>query len=317
MNNNEWPPQEDKVEAFEDTRELQPDATKQQRINDILENANETNYNKITISEADKIARIQQELEIEPQIQEALAKRIPGDEVWKIPKTETVPSNKFRNLAMATKIALAGLFGLASTKSEANSGPLNDSSKNKIEVAYNGNETVNDELRQDWNEYLDWLKSKEMSGKEELNHIGYQLFDSYVKTHETSLTRAKLDDIRIEFLKLRAHIIKDVKEGKATYSGTDIEHTLLKGVLENEGTTHKSFPGQYFTSYRFPRSTTAHLRTTEIDYNKVANESVKNIDAKIINPIKENIVLEKTTDNGFVKINKNNTDLSGNSIAKQ
>jgi hypothetical protein len=133
MNNNEWPPQETEVEAFKDERELQPNTTKEQRIKDILENANETSPDKITISEADKIAKIQQELKIEPQIKEALAKRIPGDEVWEIPKTETVPSNKFRNFAMAAKIILAGLFGLASTKSEANNGPLNDSTKNKIE----------------------------------------------------------------------------------------------------------------------------------------------------------------------------------------
>jgi hypothetical protein len=46
MNNNEWPPQETEVEAFKDERELQPNTTKEQRIKDILENANETSPDK-------------------------------------------------------------------------------------------------------------------------------------------------------------------------------------------------------------------------------------------------------------------------------
>ena len=320
----EYPPENEDtevVERFEDHRELSKEENrKEQRINDIIERAIEEKPSKeLSPKDEDKIAEIEYDLSINRTIEEKVANNPTGAEAWSVPvPSSKKPTNKFRNFVMAAKIGLAGLIGLSATKEASALNNFEDSTKNKTETNFTGRETVNDNLRQQWNNYVDWTESKGLKGDESLDKagLGYKLFDEYVATHDTELNREKLKDIRIEFLKLRAHIIQDVKEGKANFEKGLTEDNLLKSVVSNEKTGDPVYPGSKFGSLKFPKGTTVVLEKNKIDYNAVANKSIDSkLEGKINNVMSKELNVKEVIDEGFVKT-KNETKISYSSIAK-
>lgn len=181
-------------------------------------------------------------------------RKLKGDDVWTMPKMDTKPHSKLRNAYMGARIALAGLLGLSTVGAKAHEGTPNDSTKNKVEsvAKKESKETVTNEIRSDWNKYIEWLRSKKLAGDQSLDHKGkgVQLLQDYMKEHpETTISLEKIDDIQEEFKRYREWSLNEIKAGRSAFS---------EGVSEKNYMTHLSdadgIPGQYTTRHSFPES---------------------------------------------------------------
>ncbi len=282
---------------------------------------------ELSPEDKDKIRRIENDIDRESfyrgtethqQITNAVQERDDGSQKTTfatVAPQKARGSKWFRNFVVGT----AALFGVSfGAKGEAKGASLPDSLKNKnekvaslkaksdsLESKYNGNEKVDDAVRSAWNLFLDWLAEKGLQGKEELDKggLGYKLFDEYCKTHETILSRETLQQVREEFLKLRAKMIADVRAGKAAFAEGATEENFLRPVILNEGTGNPLYPGKNFTKFRFPVSKTITFEQAQKDYNKIANkatQSEKAVNEKMTDVLKDKKVVS-VKNNGFVK----------------
>lgn len=112
---------------------------------------------------------------------------------------------------------------------------------------------IDDKVKQDWNNYLDWLDKKGMRGKPELDKggVGNNLFKQYIKENpSTSLTDKHIPGIRKAYLDLRNDRLKEIESGKGTYKG-DVS-TFMKHIVDNEKSADPNYVGQHLTQTRFP-----------------------------------------------------------------
>jgi hypothetical protein len=123
---------------------------------------------------------------------------------------------------------------------------------------------VTDQLRKDWNLFLDYAESKGLRGKPDLDKggKGYQLYDEFIQANKgkTSLTRDALPAIRQEMLEYRKWALANIKKGKGVIKKNDgteakpeeYDDIFMKQLVENEKTADPNYPGQYLTSLKFP-----------------------------------------------------------------
>ena len=109
---------------------------------------------------------------------------------------------------------------------------------------------VSAKLRQDWNQYVDWLETLDMKGNPALdkNDLGGAMIDRYKKEHlGTSVSRETVDDVQSEFAKYREWMLSEIKAGRREFAPGTTEDNFLKrlSVIDN-------IAGQYTTQHKFP-----------------------------------------------------------------
>jgi hypothetical protein len=113
---------------------------------------------------------------------------------------------------------------------------------------------IDEKIKGEWNNYLNWLEKKGKRGKEELDKgdVGNVLFRQYIKENpSTSLSEKIIPDIRKGYMDLRDSAIKDIKEGKISYKQGPPE-TFMSHILKNEKSANPNYVGQHLTQTFFP-----------------------------------------------------------------
>lgn len=178
---------------------------------------------------------------------------------------ENGTTKKGHSFLRKARNTLMGLFALGvTTTATAKNGPekpLPDSTKNKTEAGVKSVEKINDQIRRDWNEYLKWLDGKGMKGKPELdkNNLGYKLFDEYVSTHNTSLSREVLPIIVKTMEDYREYVLDQHRKGLVKIEGITTEDQFMRRVMLNKQSKDPIAPGDDLTFTSFPEEFLIHI----------------------------------------------------------
>ena len=152
------------------------------------------------------------------------------------------------------------------------------------------------ELRNDWNDYTQWLKGQQVpeldnngkplidlsTGKNKMKSVhgdpilntslGMQLFKKYIKEHpNTTLSEEYIPIIREELVFNRDRGIKSLQEGRSKLTktfwspGNNGEKDFMKGLIENEASDNPNYPGQYLTQYFFPGGHHEHYNNNKLE----------------------------------------------------
>ena len=126
---------------------------------------------------------------------------------------------------------------------------------------------VSNKLRQDWNNYTQWLAERGMKGHPSLDTNGtWKVWiDKYRKENPT--TTVSVDTIPIiqsEFSKYRDWALGEIKAGRAAFAPQTNEKNFLTNLSQIDG-----IAGQRTTSFKFPES---YLKT----FNDGKLESIAN-----------------------------------------
>ena len=175
---------------------------------------------------------------------------------------ESKPTNEKKGLGNFFKklfgkpAIVAGLAASSMTAQGATNHNTNptDSTKNKIEIGIKkeSKETITNQLRNDWNNYVQWLESKHLKGDASLDHNGkgIQMLLEYIKEHPgTSLSVDKVDDIQEEFRRYREWSLAEIKSGRSAFGTGVTEQNYMARLSDADG-----IPGQYTTQHSFPES---------------------------------------------------------------
>ncbi len=118
-----------------------------------------------------------------------------------------------------------------------------------INATGGGDEPVDNSIRKGWNEYINWLDSKGLKGKPELdkNNYGFKVLEEFRKEHPNSpITKERIPIIQKEFSNYRQWVLDKVKAGKADI-GNVKEEDFMKNLSITDG-----IPGQFTTAVKFP-----------------------------------------------------------------
>jgi hypothetical protein len=126
-------------------------------------------------------------------------------------------------------------------------------------------------VKQDWNAYLDYLDTKKISDRKELdkNDLGNKYFREYLKANpNTSLNENIIPKIREAYLDLRNRSIADMQLGKASYqgkSGKDVDYSnYMRHIVDNEKSEFPNYVGQHLTQTRFPGGIIKDKKTGQV-----------------------------------------------------
>lgn len=120
---------------------------------------------------------------------------------------------------------------------------------------------ITNQHKQDWNNYLEWLKGKGMQGKPELDKggLGEKLFQDYLKQNpQTTLSKKIIPGIRQAYLEMRNKAIEEMKAGKGAWGasetgGKEADYSgFMKHITDNELTKDPNYIGQHLTMTPFP-----------------------------------------------------------------
>jgi len=124
---------------------------------------------------------------------------------------------------------------------------------------------ADDNLKSEWNKYLDFLDTKKVRGNPSLdtNQEGFKYLDEYIKANPgTILSRESILPIQKALLEYRNKGIENIQSGKATYD-KPIE-TFMEGLSKLDG-----YPGQFTTRYKFPAAI-----LTSNDNGKITRDTI-------------------------------------------
>ncbi|HEY0980377.1 MAG TPA: hypothetical protein VGE18_03140 [Candidatus Paceibacterota bacterium] len=168
---------------------------------------------------------------------------------------ETSLSSSSKMPRLLRKVALlAGMLGLSFGSASATEGSTKDDDKgNKIEKTTETKKVVTDQLREDWNDYVDWLEEKGLKGAATLDEgdLGLKMIEEYRAEHpETTVSNETVGQIQEEFAKYRTWALDQIKQGKAAFAPGVTEETFMKNLSDSDGyagqlTTKKKFPAAY------------------------------------------------------------------------
>lgn len=130
---------------------------------------------------------------------------------------------------------------------------LDDLNKNDLF----SNIKVNDKVMTAFNDYVDWMKDKGYSGKEDMNHTAYsnKVFQEYKKDHpESILTPDYIVPIQREIHKYRDNLISGIKAGtvKLDFKPKDDYSDVMSWAGTELGKKNDGIVGQYTSSFKFP-----------------------------------------------------------------
>ena len=120
--------------------------------------------------------------------------------------------------------------------------------------------SVDNKLRSEWNQFVDFVEKRGYKGNPELDKwgLGYKLFDEYVAANKgkTSLSRETLPIIRNEMVNYRKWVLDESKKplgvGKARLSDGVDDTNFMRHVIDNEKTADPVYPGSLMTGTKFP-----------------------------------------------------------------
>ena len=110
--------------------------------------------------------------------------------------------------------------------------------------------SITNREREDWNKYVDYLRSKGIAAKPDLdkNGLGFKYLDEYVKANpSTTLSRDVILPIQKDLLDYRQYQINNVKSGKAQFAEGVNEQNFMNHLSKVDG-----YPGQFTTSVKYP-----------------------------------------------------------------
>lgn len=147
----------------------------------------------------------------------------------------------------------AGMLGIGFGSASATEGPKKDDKGNKIEKTVETKESMTDQLRQDWNDYVDWLEKKGLKGDTSLDEgdLGLKMIEEYRSEHpETTVSNETVGRIQEEFENYKQWVVDQVKQGKAAFAPGVTEESFMKNLSDKDGyagslTTAKKFPAAY------------------------------------------------------------------------
>jgi hypothetical protein len=158
-----------------------------------------------------------------------------------------------------------GLVGMGLSASAKNENiaekNLSDSVGDKTEKTITSPEKVTDQLRHDWNNYVDWLATKGMKGSPELdkNDLGGKMIDQYraelkKQNRTTSVSREVIGSIQEEFSKYRGWSLEEIHAGRAAFAdgANDDNYMRALSIIDK-------IPGQRTTSFKFPDMYLKHM----------------------------------------------------------
>ena len=109
---------------------------------------------------------------------------------------------------------------------------------------------ITDQLRKDWNAYLDYLDTKKMRGSAALDKGGVwaKMIDEYRTVNpKTTITKENIRDIQQELKNYRDWSLKELDAKRIALSEGTTRDNYLKDLSIIDG-----IAGQRTTSYRFP-----------------------------------------------------------------
>lgn len=184
---------------------------------------------------------IEQPVEIQEKEQESPIETTPPSSSSKIPR-------------FLRKAALfAGMLGLGFGSASATEGPTKEDKGSKIEKHSETKESITDQLRQDWNDYVDWLEKKGLKGDVSLDEgdLGLKMIEEYRAEHpETTVSNETVKQVQEEFEDYKKWVVDQVKQGKAAFAPGVTEESFMKNLSDKDGyagslTTAKKFPAAY------------------------------------------------------------------------
>lgn len=128
----------------------------------------------------------------------------------------------------------------------------------------NGKKPVSNEVREWWNKFVDYVDSKGMRGKPELDKggLGFALLDEFVKKNpDSKVKRDNLVDVLSEMRAYRSDALEKSKRKEAVINVP--EEKFMSFVVANDKTKDPVYPGQNFTKFKFPEYTFTNKTTGE------------------------------------------------------
>lgn len=116
---------------------------------------------------------------------------------------------------------------------------------------------VDNNIRLEWNKYVDWLGKKGMRGAAELDKddLGGKMIDAYRKENPSTLiSREIVPTIQKEFSKYRDWSLGQIKAQKAAFAKGTTEENFMSHLSKIDGyagsrTTSFSFPNKYLEQF--------------------------------------------------------------------
>lgn len=115
--------------------------------------------------------------------------------------------------------------------------------------------------RQDWNEYITWLRSKGLAGNPALDRNGYgiQVLQQYIKQNpKTSLTVDLVQPIQEDFSNYRNYALQQIKSGKSTFANGVNENNFMQSLSQLD-----NYAGSKTTSHIFPREYLTYIENSK------------------------------------------------------
>lgn len=115
--------------------------------------------------------------------------------------------------------------------------------------------------RQDWNDYITWLRSKGLAGNPMLDKGGYgiQVLQQYIKQNpKTSLTLDLIQPIQEDFSNYRNYALQQIKSGKGVFQEGTNEANFMQSLSQLD-----NYAGSKTTSHIFPREYLTYIENNK------------------------------------------------------
>ncbi len=114
---------------------------------------------------------------------------------------------------------------------------------------------VTDDLKQHWNDYVDWLDKKGMKGKPELdsNGLGFKMLEQYKKENPgTLISKETVLPVQKEFQRYRENRIAELRAHKGMVNDRYVTPTENLDWFMQDLSQDDGYPGQKTTSWKSP-----------------------------------------------------------------
>lgn len=135
---------------------------------------------------------------------------------------------------------------------------------------------INNNVRQAWNQYVDFLDKKGLKGNPSLDKddLGGKMIDEYKKSNPDSIiSRDIIVPIQKEFQNYRKFRMDEIKQGKLSFAEGVDENNFMKALSIVDG-----IAGQRTTSFKFPEDYMEYYNDKD-ELVKTENKGYKGITA--------------------------------------